>query len=323
MVPFVVSVDTEEEGLWQGRYPVRGNTTENLRGLGRFQALCERVGIQPTYLVTAPVLEDRRATREMAAWQEAGGCEVGAHCHPWCNPPLTRPEIRPLESFLNNLPEPEQYAKLSWLTERIADQFGQRPTSFRAGRYGFGQATAECLCRLGYEVDSSVMPLFEYRDDHGPDFLTSPESPHWLELTEGRKLLELPVTSGFTRAGYRLRRALWLLVRRSPWRYFKLPGILDRTAIASRVKLCPEGYSPRQLVQLIDARLREHAQAFVLMLHSSSLVTGMSQYVPDDQHLEKLYRCLESAFRYAVQERQLRPMTLTGAARSMAPSMLA
>lgn len=322
-VPFVVSVDTEEEGLWKGRYPTRNHTTENLRGLGRFQTLCERFGIPPTYLITAPVLEDKVATREMSAWQEAGTCEVGAHCHPWCNPPLATSEIRVQESFLNNLPEAEQYAKLEWLTERITDQYGKRPTSFRAGRYGFDNTTAECLCTLGYEVDSSVMPLFEYRADHGPDFLNSPETPHWLQLNGKRRLLELPVTAGFTRPGYRRRRTMWQLVRKSPWRQLKLPGILDRTSIASRVKLSPEGYNPRQLRRLIDSRLQEKASVLILMLHSSSLMTGMSQYVPDERHLDNLYRCLEATFEHAINRCKLLPSTLTAAARMLAPAVSA
>jgi hypothetical protein len=318
MIPFVVSIDTEEEGLWGGRYQAGGNTTANLRGLGRFQGLCNRFGVLPTYLVTAPVLDDPVATAELSSWQEAGLCEVGAHCHPWCNPPLATADVRTQQSFLNNLPEAQQYAKLAWLTEGIADRFGRRPTSFRAGRYGFDLTTAQCLARLGYEVDSSVLPLFEFRSDHGPDFVSSPESPHWLELGGDAKLLEIPVTSGFTRPGFHLRRRLWRGARRSPWREMKLPGILDRTAIASRVKLCPEGYGPHQLIRLIDARLRENARVLVLMLHSSSLTTGMSPYVPDDQHLERLYRCLELTFQHAVERRRLSPATLTTAARSLA-----
>lgn len=318
-IPWVVSVDTEEEGLWKDRYPVRDNTTENLRGLSRFQTLCERFGIAPTYLITAPVLDDRVATRELSSWQEAGTCEVGAHCHPWCNPPLAKPEIPVEESFLKNLPQEEQHAKLEWLTERIADRFGRRPTSFRAGRYGFDATTAQCLGTLGYEVDSSVMPLFDFRGEHGPDFRNSPESPYWLKLTGDRKLLELPITSGFTNPGFRWRRSLWQRVRRSPWKHVKVPGILDRIGVASRVKLCPEGYSPVQLRRLIDSRLKEKAQVLILMLHSSSLMTGMSRYVPDDEHLERLYQSLEAAFGHAVHEHKLVPTTLTAAARMLAP----
>ncbi len=57
----IVSVDTEEEGLWGGAYRVFHNTTHNLRGLTRFQMLCERWEVAPTYLVDAPVLEDNTA----------------------------------------------------------------------------------------------------------------------------------------------------------------------------------------------------------------------------------------------------------------------
>ena len=52
-----VSLDTEEEGLWGGHFPVRNYTTENLRGIPRFQQPFKKHEIPPTYLVDALVLE--------------------------------------------------------------------------------------------------------------------------------------------------------------------------------------------------------------------------------------------------------------------------
>jgi len=177
--PFlVVTVDTEEEGLWSGRYLRHGNSCRNVSlGLPRLQNLCESFGIRPTYLVDAAVLDDVDAVRFLDTVHQKGGCEIGAHCHPWCNPPYEE-EPSDRNSFLCNLPENLQRAKLKWLTDRITKLFGVRPTSFRAGRYGLDHRGFSILNELGYLVDSSVLP---FKDDSlagGRNFERAPFVPY-------------------------------------------------------------------------------------------------------------------------------------------------
>ena len=96
----IVTVDTEEEGLWTGEYPANGNTVENTRGIPRFQALCDQFGIRPTYLVDTPVVEDDRSVELLSEIQQSGRCEIGAHLHPWCTPPFS---LEGLEKGVGNL----------------------------------------------------------------------------------------------------------------------------------------------------------------------------------------------------------------------------
>ena len=86
---FIVTVDTEEEGLWGGRYPRTGHTVENVRGVVRFQTLCDQYGVRPTYLIDAPVLENEAAAGLLRGLKDNGVAEIGAHMHPWCTPPLS------------------------------------------------------------------------------------------------------------------------------------------------------------------------------------------------------------------------------------------
>ncbi|NIL96738.1 MAG: polysaccharide deacetylase family protein, partial [Planctomycetales bacterium] len=148
----IVTVDTEEEGLWSGTFRSRQNTVANIQEVPRFQQLCDRFGIRPTYLVDWPVLEDQPAVRILDGIQQAGGCEIGAHLHPWCNPPLAE-AVTPHETYMCNLTESAQRDKLVALTDRVQQRFGQRPTSFRAGRYGLDATGARLLAELGYRVD--------------------------------------------------------------------------------------------------------------------------------------------------------------------------
>ena len=318
----IVSVDTEEEGLWGGRYRVTGNTTENLGGLPRFQSLCERLGVPPTYVIDAPVLDDPQAVERLRGWQDSKVCEVGAHCHPWCNPPLKDIEPREAETFLCNLPVEVQRAKLSWLTDRIADSMGRTPTSYRAGRYGFNESSATILQELGYRVDSSLLPMHDYRDYGGPDFLmASRQCQPYFGDPSG--LIEIPVTAGFTRPGYERRRSIWKRLRTQPWKRLRAPGIADRMGIARRVKLSPEGTRLADLRRLVDSLVSEQMTVLVLMLHSTSLMKGFSPYAKDDAGLEQLYERMTEIIRYITSEFAFQGVTLTQAADTLFPTATA
>ena len=311
----VITVDTEEEGLWGGSYAITGNTTENLRGLPKFQSVCEAHGAPPTYLIDAPVTENAEAMRLMSRWQQEQRCEVGAHCHPWCNPPLdSRPPTGP-ETFLSNLPMEVQYEKLNWLTDRISDVTGKRPASYRSGRYGLNDDTATVLDDLGYQVDSSVLPLYEYVREQGPDFRNAKRKPHkFFGEESNRTLLEIPITSGFIKPGYSRQRRLWLRLREMPWRRFRAAGIADRLGFARRVKLTPENTRLSDQRKLIDACVADGLSILVLMLHSSSFTVGTSPYVPTSEALDDFYERLNGTISYAISEYCFQPISLTGAA---------
>ena len=164
----VVTIDTEEEGLWSGDYPKTGEVT-NIRGVPRFQELCDRFGVRPTYLVDAPVVQSAEAVSILRPIQDDDRAEIGTHLHPWNNPPTIEQRCS-RNSYLCNLPAELQRQKIEWLTDAIESAFGRRPRSFRAGRYGLDICGARILERLGYCVDSSVIPLTDYSVGGGPDF---------------------------------------------------------------------------------------------------------------------------------------------------------
>jgi len=75
-------------------------------------------------------------------------------------------------------------------------------------------------------------------------------------------------------------------------------GILDRLGLVRRVKLSPEQGGARDLKRLARAYLARGAPCLVLMLHSSSLLPGMSPYVAGNQELERFYLRLEATFHH-------------------------
>lgn len=318
-----VTVDTEEEGLWGGHFPVRNCTTENLRGLARFQNLCEKYSIPPTYLVDAPVLDDRLAVGELKSWMDQGRCEIGAHTHPWCNPPLVAEQISNRESFFCNLPEDLRFEKLKWLTHRIADVFERSPKSYRAGRYGFARSCVKHLSELGYLVDSSVLPFVDYSSEDGPDFRSSTRFPHRItEESSIRGIIELPISTGFSRPGfYQFRKRLWRLVGSPLGKRTKIAGIAVRLGVTRHLKLSPEGTTIRDLKGLIDGLVRDGLSHIVLMLHSTSLAPGFSPYCKSPEALEALYSRLDETLRYSTENYDFQGSTLVDVSRNLSETL--
>lgn len=314
----LVTIDTEEEGLWGGNYRSTGNTVENVRGgVERFQAFCDRMGIQPTYVIDAPVVQDARCVDLLKSIQDDGRAEIGTHVHPWCNPPLDS-HWDAKTSFLCNLPEELQREKIRWLTNEITERFGRRPTSFRAGRYGLDIVGARILSELDYTIDSSVIPFSNWTAEGGPDFDKAPHTPYFVggdDLRvphESGNLLEIPVSVGFNRPDFGRAWAIREFAMR-PWlRRLRSVGILDRLGIVRRLKFSPEQANARDMKQLVDAYLAQSAPVMVMLFHSTSLVPGYSPYVQTEARLDRFYADLEETFDYCINQRAMQPATMSG-----------
>lgn len=311
----ILTVDVEEEGLWSGSFRPAGNTVENTRGIERFQSLCDRFELSPTYFVDTPVVEDERSVAMLRRLREDGRCEIGSHLHAWCAPPFEEPPS-PQNRFLCNLPASLQRAKIATLTQRIAERFGRPPLSFRAGRYGLDAVGARILGELGYRVDSSVLPFFDYSEIGGPDFTRAPWTPYYVgaaqvcEAASSGLVLEVPISVGFNRSRFRHARRLRELALHQPWRSLRAVGMLDRLGIVRRIKFSPEQSTAADMKRLIDVYLAQGASCMVMTLHSSSLVAGFSPYVRDAAELARLYADLESILHYALVERRMSAHTL-------------
>lgn len=313
----IVTIDTEEEGRWSGSYRRYGNTVENIRHVGPFQALCDEFGVRPTYLIDAPVADDDRSAEFFRGLQEDQRCEVGTHIHPWCNPPFDE-EINRRNTYLCNLPEPLQRAKLTWLTERIEQRIGRRPTSFRAGRYGLDIVGARILGDLGYRVDSSVIPFTSYAAEDGPDFSHAPHTPYFAAGSDlcvpqsAGILLEVPASIGFSRVDFERTHALQMTVSKSWLRHFRAEGILDRLGLAHRIKFSPEQADATDMIRLADNYLARRAPAMVMMFHSSSLMPGSSPYVRSPADLDRFLDRMRRTFEHCLHRKNMESRTLSG-----------
>lgn len=312
----IVTVDTEEEGLWSRDYRRDGNTVANIQEIPRFQRICQQFFIRPTYLVDTPVAVNAEAIAVLRAISDSDLCEIGAHLHPWCGPPFEE-ELSRKNSYLHNLPPDLQFRKLEHLTHCIENSFGRRPTSFRAGRYGLDIVGARHLVALGYVVDSSVLPFYDYSAQGGPNYTNAPFVPYRiggssLTIPHDEGLLwEIPVSAGFRQPNFR-RVARWAKRVQAPWlRKLRLPGICDRLGLIQKIKFSPESSDANRMKRLVDCCIANGSPCMVMLLHSSSLSPGHSPYVSSIAQLEQFYRELAATLDYCRNRLSLPTATLT------------
>jgi len=279
----IVTIDTEEDN-W-ARYHPTENPVTNIQEIAGLQKLLDEFGVKPTYVVTYPVATHPNSIHILKRILEEGKCEIGMHCHPWNTPPFDKSaEILEQDTMLCNLSPESQHAKLTELHQAISDNFGKAPVSFRTGRWGFGKAVGESLCRLGFRSDSSVTPYLSWIHYRGPDYSNYGPEPFW--LAPGNRLhhkadvlLEVPTTVGFLQPNFSLCHRLLTLAEKPVPRKMHIPGILYRLRMLNMVWLSPEQSDAKQMIRLATRMEKAEYKVLNLTFHSTALLAGLSPFV--------------------------------------------
>lgn len=277
-------IDTESEFDWSQGVAADRGAVRSIEKLGAVQAIFERFGVTPCYVIDYPVATGATSAAVLREMAERGA-EIGAHLQPWTTPPFPEP-VNDRHAFPGNLPLWLQRQKLVRLGAAIEQAVGIKPRVFKAGRYGIGAATLALLEELDYAVDLSVAPGFDYRAEQGPDFREFGAEPFW--FGRDRPLLELPTTSGFSGALRAGGAGLWNWLDRPALRQVRARGILDRTGLFSRIRLSPEGYSLAQMKRLTLDFIASGQSFLTLSFHSSSLQPGFTPYCRNEADVETL-----------------------------------
>jgi peptidoglycan/xylan/chitin deacetylase (PgdA/CDA1 family) len=285
-----VIIDTEEEFDWSRPLSRENTATDSIVAQSLAQEIFAKYDVTPTYVIDYPVATSETAVAVLKPLLEAGRCELGAHLHPWVNPPHDE-EVTPYNSYPGNLPEAAERGKLERLIEAIARNFGQRPTVYKAGRYGVGPRTARILEDLGFEVDLSVVPRTSFAADGGPDFTAFDHRPYW--FGERQRLLEIPLSVGF--AGRLARLGPWAYpLTTMPWAMrLRAPGIAARLRLLERIRLTPEGIDHPAHRRLTKHLLSEGCRVFSLTYHSPSLQPGRTPYVGNEAELGAFLKSID------------------------------
>jgi hypothetical protein len=283
---FVV-VDTEEEFDWDAPYSRENVGVTAMRYIDRVQRIFDRFGLKPTYVIDYPVASTPDGYLPLVDIWRDRRCTVGAHVHPWVNPPHDE-ALGPRNSFLMNLPERLQEAKLRALVDAIGSRF-DAPRVFKAGRYGLSAATVPLLEGAGFEVDTSVCPRHDFSAQHGPSFDSFDSEPFFLTPA----LLEVPCTADYTGWAGPLRQGLHRMASAPAMAPLRAVGVLSRMRASNRIMLSPEGNTFEEMQRLARALVRRGLRAFTLSFHSPSVVPGHTPYVRTERDLSVFLASIE------------------------------
>jgi hypothetical protein len=291
----LVAIDTEETFDWSAAFDRNATDTSAIQEIWRVQTVFDEFGIRPTYIVDYPIAAQPDSAGVLKEIAESGRAVIGAHLHAWVNPPFEEP-VTTLNSYQGRLDPELERRKLTVLTETIAERMGARPVVHKAGRYGFGPATAGILADLGYAVDLSAASAFDLSGDGGPDYSRFSADPYW--FGPGHALLGLPTTGAFVgylaAAGARLHG--WAGSR---WgRRLHLGGILSRLGAVQRLRLSPEGFTVAENRRLTEWLLGNGVRVLSFTFHSPSVKPGCTPYVRDDRQRQQFVDDCRRYFEY-------------------------
>jgi hypothetical protein len=206
------------------------------------------------------------------------------------------------------LPPELQLRKLRVLSESIERGFGEKPVSYRAGRWGFDSSSLGPLVESGHLVDSSVVPGWWQRGAGAPAFARAPVVPYRLDGAEilrpgNSPVVEIPVTTGMI--GNVPGREM--ITRAIP---YWLPGSRTASNLFGYTILRPALHDVPRLTQLVDRVLREKRPVLNVMLHSSEISPGHSPYSRDERQRDELLARLRAIIETALQGSSCAPATL-------------
>ncbi len=300
---FLVTIDAEGDNIWAKSATV---TTRNAAFLPRFQELCEKFRLKPTYLTNYEMAKSGNFVefaRDCLARQTA---EIGMHLHAWNTPPHVAldcafPEALP---YLIEYPEDAMVRKIQYMTRLLEDTFAVPITSHRAGRWAFDQAYARCLAEMGYRCDCSVTPHVDWGTAKGlpsgaggSDYTACSEAPYFFDIGEmsaagGLSILEVPVT---------IRDPLPMALRTTIKR--PVAGFARKVIrrFAPLAWLRPNGRNLESMIALTANAPGSTAGYSEFMLHSSEFMPGGSPTFDTKEKVEVLYRHLQELFSHVAQ----------------------
>jgi hypothetical protein len=285
----LVVIDTEEEFDWSGDFDREAVGVGAFEELWRAQQVFEEYGIKPTYVVDYPVATTPASVDVLAEFLKRDAATIGIHLHPWVNPPHDEPVCR-RNSYQGNLAPDLERQKLMTLTTAVSDAFHIKPAIHKAGRYGFGQETAQILLDLGIKIDLSAAPPFDFSADGGPDY--SNIDAHAYRFGPDNALFGIPTTGGFIGTLSGLGPRLYSTDSQSSALGRLGASVLSKARQLERILLSPEGHSLDKMKRLTRVLHARGLRVFTLSLHSPTVKPGCTPYTSTEQDVaEFLNKC--------------------------------
>ena len=182
MRDILLTIDTEgPRGTDPIRYQIWGDVDGSYYGIPKIIEVCDKYHIKGLFFVDIPEMWDCgfKKVAEVICYIKERGHDVGVHIHPHHLPNENR-------QFLYEYSKEEQRRIIQECTEAYEKITGDKPASFRAGKYGANMDTLNIIQELGYKYDFSEFYSNKWCG-------INPEIAYVLPQKVG-KIIEFPVT---------------------------------------------------------------------------------------------------------------------------------
>ena len=235
-----------------------------IQEVGRLQTVLAPYRLKPTYVIDYPVATTPSSVARLGEFAARGECQIGAHLHPWVNPPFVEPLSARDELRLQSRRRRSSARRSRVLTRRDrASTSASRRASTRPAGTGSARRRRRFWSR-------SVRRGRQRESAHG---LHGRRRPVVRGLRArpstsagARRLLELPCTTGFIGAARRIGPALHRAASARWLQPFRAVGILARSGLAQQDHAVAGGNTLDEMKALTDAlcrRRRAHVRADV------------------------------------------------------------
>lgn len=284
MKRFIITVDTEGDNLWKWR---EGNpiTTENVKFIPRFQELCEKYALIPTYLTNYEMAMNDEWVKYCGNKSRTAKCEIGMHLHAWNSPPYYRLNQRyGGNSYITEYPLDVMQEKINKLVLILQERFEVPITSNRSGRWSTNKDYFKILQEEGIMVDCSITPDIDMSNITGSTVVGGNNYKGFPKTVfyPCPGLLEVPMTTRKLRyiASGTLKHKMRALI------------------LGEGLWLRPFTKSYKDMVMLSETVKKEGSDYLEFMIHSSELMPGGSPYFKNTEEVELLYKIMDKYFSY-------------------------
>lgn len=297
---FMITVDTEGDNLWQIKRCSSGVATitnKNGAYIERFQVLCEKYNLIPTYFVNYEMTLSKAFVEVGREAVKKQRCEIGMHMHAWNSPPVRKlPEAKGRKygkPYAGEYPQEILYAKMQYLHEKLEEVFGVPITSHRGGRWYFDEKILGFLIKNHYLADATITPGITWENMYGNriagcDYKKVKMNPYELDhhniLKAGKSgVVEVPPT-----------------IMTLPPCELNDKGIIQKChRTKQRYWIRPNGNNLKEILLVMNRAYRQKKDYIQFMIHSSELMPGGSPTFRTERSIEQLYYDLEIIFSIA------------------------
>lgn len=294
---FIITVDTEGDNLWNIKQCPDGIadiTNRNGEYIERFQQLCEKYQLIPTYFVNHEMTKSEAFVELGKEAAKTNKCEIGMHMHAWNSPPISslpKPLNRKCgKPYAGEYASSILYDKMEYLHNELEETFDVPITSHRGGRWYFDERILDFLIKKHYLADSSITPGLSWEKQYGnhmpgKNYKNVKMQAYELDahniLGSGETgVIEIPTT-----------------IVTLPFYWTGCKDIADiKGSFTKRYWLRPDGKNLKEMLWVMHRAYVAKQDYMHFMIHSSELMPGGSPRFKTVNSIERLYYDMEVVF---------------------------